>query len=179
MLLLTFSWLFYVNYIENKVKREMLESIKNNPYFELRAQSINMTLKQLGLESDPNDDLYGIVMDWSMKDVIATVVSFKTGDASLYLSSGQIFIGGYSHESILNASIEFINLGKKFLSKAKKIESNVQIKEDKVYFHFLTESGRYYIVEEKTKIDDKSSDILDLFHAANEIITEYRILSKK
>jgi hypothetical protein len=33
--------------------------------------------------------VYGTIMDWDIGETIVTVVAFKTGDASMYLSSGK------------------------------------------------------------------------------------------
>lgn len=75
----------------NKIKA------KENPYAGFRNQSLSVTPEQLELELD-NDKMivYGIVMDWDIGKAVATVVTFQTGDASLYLSAGQIYIGGFA-----------------------------------------------------------------------------------
>jgi len=77
---------------DDKVKET---KVADNPYLDLRTQAINVTPDQLQLQLDNDKDIYGIVMDWNMGDAIVTVVSFKTGDASVYLSTGQAFIGGW------------------------------------------------------------------------------------
>ncbi len=57
---------------------------------------------QLQLQLENDNDIYGLVMDWNMGDAIVTVISFKTGDASVYLTTGQAFIGGYAHETVIS-----------------------------------------------------------------------------
>lgn len=155
------------------------QKLTKNPYNQYRTQAINTTLDQLELKSESADDVFGIIMDWNMGAVIATVVAYKTGDASLYLNSGQIYKGGNSHKTIVKASNEFISIGKQYLSKAKKTDKKEPTNENKVNFYFLTESGRYYIEEDNAKIDDNSSELIDLFYAGNQIITEYRTLTEK
>lgn len=153
--------------------------LAENPYNKLRNIAINMTLDQLELKSESTDEVYGIIMDWNMGNAVATVVAYKSGDASLYLSSGQVFIGGYAHETVVNASNEFIKLGNQNFTKAKKTDKDEPTKEDKVNFYFLTKSGRYYIEEDNAKINDNSSELIDLFYAGNQIITEYRTITEK
>src|ERR1700677_1402473 len=74
-------------------------------YLSLRSSAIGRTPEELGLEpaSDPSV-AYGVVMDWGMatpgglKTAVATLTSFSSGDASLYLSTGGGVIGGIGHE---------------------------------------------------------------------------------
>ncbi|MBU2556953.1 MAG: hypothetical protein KJ578_04145 [Bacteroidetes bacterium] len=161
---------------KDKVKET---KVADNPYLDLRTQAINVTPDQLQLKLDNDKDIYGIVMDWNMGDAIVTVVSFKTGDASVYMSTGQAFIGGYAHETVINAAKQFVISGEKYFSKAIKTENSEPTKEQKVDFYFLTKSGRYYIEEDFTKIENSTSDLLGLFEAGNQVITEYRLKTDK
>lgn len=153
--------------------------VADNPYSGLRSQAINVTPDQLQLKLDNDNDIYGIVMDWNMGDAIVTVVSFMTGDASVYLSTGQTFIGGYAHETVINAAKQFVVTGQKYFSKAIKTENSEPTNEKKVDFYFLTKSGRYYIEDDFTKIENNTSDLLGLFAAGNQVITEYRLITDK
>ncbi len=160
----------------DKVKKT---KVKDNPYSGLRNQAINVTPDQLQLQHDNDNDIYGLVMDWNMGNAIVTVVSFKTGDASVYLSTGQAFIGGYAHETVINAAKQFVIDGEKYLSKASKTENTEPTHESKVDFYFLTKSGRYYIEDDSEKIENKTSDLYGLFESANQVITEYRLITDK
>ena len=153
--------------------------VADNPYPELRNQAINVTPDQLQLQLDNDNDIYGIVMDWNMGDAIATVISFKTGDASVYLSTGQVFIGGYAHETVINAAKQFVIAGEKYLSKSIQTENTEPTDEKKVDFYFLTKSGKYYIEDDFTNIENNTSDLLGLFEAGNQVITEYRLITDK
>jgi hypothetical protein len=68
---------------------------KENAFEGLRNMAFTATPEQLGL-SLPADKtvVYGVIMDWEMGGATATTVSYQTGDASLYLSSGGGVIGG-------------------------------------------------------------------------------------
>ena len=161
---------------ENNVKET---KVKENPYPGLRIQAINVTPDQLKLQLDNDNDIYGLVMDWNMGDAIVTVISFKTGDASVYLSTGQAFIGGYAHETVINAAKQFVEDGEKYLSKATKTENTEPTRENKVDFYFLTKSGKYYIEDNFEKIENKTSELFGLFESANQVITEYRLITDK
>ncbi|MDR2010671.1 MAG: hypothetical protein LBQ22_09335 [Bacteroidales bacterium] len=159
---------------ETEVKKTKLDE---NPYQGLREQAISATPEQLQLQLENEEELYGIVMDWNMGDAIATVVSFKTGDASVYLSTGQGFIGGYAHETVVNSAKNFIVIGKRYLSKAKKTEKTEPMSKTGVNFYFLTKAGKFYIEEDFTLIENEKSEFLELFEAGNQVITEYRLIS--
>ena len=153
--------------------------VKDNPYIGLRNQAINVTPEQLQLQLENDNDIYGLVMDWNMGDAIVSVISFKTGDASVYLNTGQAFIGGYAHETVINAAKQFVTEGEKYLQKATKTDNTEPTKENKVDFYFLTKSGKYYIEDDFVKIENETSELFGLFEAGNQVITEYRIISDK
>ena len=161
---------------EDNVKKT---KVKDNPYLGLRNQAINVTPEQLQLQLDNDNDIYGLVMDWNMGDAIVSVVSFKTGDASVYLSTGQAFIGGYAHETVINAAKQFVAEGEKYLSKATKTDNTEPTNENKVDFYFLTKSGKYYIEDDFGKIENETSELYGLFESANQVITEYRLITDK
>ena len=164
-----------VNQEDNVTKTK----VKDNPYPGLRNQAINVTPEQLQLQLDNDNDIYGLVMDWNMGDAIVTVISFKTGDASVYLSTGQAFIGGYAHETVINAAKQFVAEGEKYLSKATKTDNTEPTNENKVDFYFLTKSGKYYIEDDFGKIENETSELYGLFESANQVITEYRLITNK
>ena len=164
-----------VNQEDNVTKTK----VKDNPYPGLRNQAINVTPEQLQLQLDNDNDIYGLIMDWNMGDAIVSVISFKTGDASVYLSTGQAFIGGYAHETVINAAKQFVAEGEKYLSKATKTDNTEPTNENKVDFYFLTKSGKYYIEDNFEKIENKTSELYGLFEAGNQVITEYRLITDK
>ena len=116
--------------------------VKENPYPKLRAQAINVTADQLKLELNDDKAVYGIAMDWNIGDAVVTVFSFTTGDASVYISTGQVFIGGYAHKTVINAAKEFAALGQDYILKASKTDKTEPTNESKVDFYLLTKSGK-------------------------------------
>lgn len=150
--------------------------IQDNPYTDLRSQAINVTAEQLQINPSENE-LFGIVMDWNMGDAIVTVSAFSTGDASVYMSTGQAFIGGSSHESVINAAKQFIKKGIGYLPNAVKTDKTDTAPPNKIRFYFLTKDGRSYMETDMKSIEDGHSDLLELFEAANVVITEYRMIA--
>ncbi|GAA4281646.1 hypothetical protein [Gaetbulibacter aestuarii] len=160
-------------------KKFKKSSLTENPYRDFRDLAMRVTPEQLHLQLEKDKDLYGMIMDWNMGNAIATVVSFKTGDASVYLSTGQAFIGGFDHESIQQAAKHFLAVGTQYLIKATKTERTEPTNDQKIDFYFLTKSGRYYLEEDIYKIKNRTSELLELFESGNQVTTEYRLLEEK
>ncbi len=157
----------------------MKTKVKENPYLKLRTQAINVSADQLKLNLKDDKAVYGIVMDWNMSDAIVTVFSFTTGDASVYISTGQVFIGGYAHETVIKVAKEFAGIGQKYVSKAIKTNEIEPTNESKVDFYFLTKSGKYYIEDDLINIENGKSELSELFEAGNKVMTEYRLITDK
>jgi len=154
--------------------------VQENMYPELRNKSLTVTADELNLKLDSNKTIvYGAVMDWDIGQAIATVVSFQTGDASLYISAGQIYIGGYAHENVRNAGLAFVNESQNYLSKAKATKNTSLPDKGCVRFYFLTNKGKFTFQETVENITSKNSDWTPLFNLGNNIITEYRTTTDK
>lgn len=149
---------------------------KNNPYNDLRHLALSATAKQIGIQL-PIDQtkIYGIIMDWDLGEGTATLVSFLSGDASLYLSSGGGFIGSGRHDNVKQAARAFINKAETYLSKTTKTETALLPDKDGVNFYFLTNEGKFVGQEEMKNFENNSSEWLDLFEEGNKLITEIRI----
>jgi len=155
-------------------------NVKENMYPELRTKSLTVTPEQLNLTLDNNKTIvYGAVMDWDIGDAIVTVIAFQTGDASLYISAGQIYIGGYAHENVRNAGLAFVNEAQYYLSKAKAIDSIPLPDKGNVRFYLLTNKGKFTFQETVDKITNKNSEWTKLFELGNNVITEYRTTTEK
>ena len=154
--------------------------VQENMYPELRNKSLTVTANELQLKLDSNKTIvYGAIMDWDIGQAIATVVSFQTGDASLYISAGQIYIGGYAHENVRNAGLAFVNESQNYLSKAKATEDTSLPDKGCVRFYFLTNKGKFTFQETVENITSKKSDWKQLFELGNNVITEYRTTTDK
>src|ERR1700683_482132 len=81
-----------------------------NPYEDLKRLAYSTTYEQLHLpEAGGKEILYGVLMDWDYEGkAIITLVSFRTGDASLYFSTGAVIIGGGQHAEVAETSKAFI-----------------------------------------------------------------------
>lgn len=153
---------------------------KENAFKGLRNMAFTATPEQLGL-SLPTDKTvaYGVIMDWEMGGVTATTVSYQTGDASLYLSSGGGVIGGGQHQNVKNAAQKFVSLAQTFLDKTIKTEIMPLPSTDEVKFYLLTNKGVFVGQETMNNFENNSSSWLKLFEEGNNVLTELRKTSEK
>ncbi len=148
---------------------------KMSAYEGMRGLALGVTTDQIDVQL-PNDKtkVYGVVMDWDFGKGTATFVSFLSGDAKLYLSSGGGFFGGGEHEKVKQATIEFINNAGHHLGKTIKTETTPLPDKNGIKFYFLTNKGKFVATEQMSNIENNSSEWVELFEEGNKIITEIR-----
>ena len=150
-----------------------------NPYEEFRNKAFKVTPVDLELDLPLSDTtVYGVIIDWPIQTNVATIVVFSTGDASVYLKSGQIFIGGFAYPSIQSLAKEMISGAQKLLSETGKADSYALPDSSLVKFSFLTNNGIYVHHETEESIDRNQSQWTTLFYKGNQIITEYRLITQ-
>jgi len=154
--------------------------VKENLYVELRDMAFKTTPDKLGI-SLPADKtiVYGVIMDWEIGGAIATIVSYQTGDASLYLSSGGAVIGGGQHQKVNNEARQLVSLSQKYLSNATKADMSPLPASNEVKFYLLTNKGVYVGQEQMKNFENNSSVWFQLFEQGNKVLTELRNVSKK
>lgn len=146
-----------------------------NPYQDLRNLALNVTPEQLELTIPPDETrVFGVVMDWSIDDATATFISFETGDASMYLSSGGGMIGGVGHKNIVDAAKAFVTKAQSYIDKAERVSTTPLPDRNYVRFYFLTNKGKFSAQENIQNFDNNTSPWLPLFEEGNKVITELR-----
>lgn len=165
---------------EKENEKSTQTSLKEeNPYMEMREAALTVTPEQLGIDiSEDSTFVYGIVMDWEIDDsTIATIVSFKTGDASLYLSSGGGIIGGGQHDSANIASKKFVELGNNYIAEEVPVAKTTLPIKNEILFYILTNKGVFIKHEEMINFENNSSSLLPLFNQGNIVLSELRKIS--
>lgn len=118
--------------------------------------------------------VYGIVMDWDVRNGTASIISFMTGDASIYFSSGGGIIGGGTQEDVKIIAMGFVDEAQQMLGKTKKVEQTPLPDKDRVVFYLLTNEGIFSAQDELENLRNQTSVWLGLFLTANEVINELR-----
>jgi hypothetical protein len=167
------------NKLASKQLQEEKSQIKENNYKVLRDIAFSVTPENLNLTLPKDKTVaYGAIMDWDFKGTTVTVVAFQTGDASLYLSSGQIFIGGFAHDNIKNSAIEFVSISQSYLTKATKTSSTLVADKNCIRFYILTNNGIYTHQETVEYITQDTNEWSKLNRFGQNIITQYRQISE-
>jgi hypothetical protein len=160
------------NWDTEKIKETQ---VKENMFPVMRRKALTTTGTQLNLKLDSNKTIaYGVIMDWNIGQAIVTVVAFQTGDASMYVSTGQIYIGGYAHKNIRNAGLAFVSEAQSYLAKAIVTDNTSLPGKGCVKFYILTNKGKYTFQETIENLENKCSDWIRMFHLGNDIISQYR-----
>lgn len=86
--------------------------VSENHYAKLREHALNVLPYMVGAGTDlPIDHVYGVVVEWPINGAVMTVSAFQNGDSSLYLSTGQLFIGGGGKPAIASAAKRLVEEG--------------------------------------------------------------------
>ena len=175
---------FYAIKYGNKAKKDITNYQENtenqteqNPYSGIRNMAFSVTSEQLGLNGIEKDQVFGIISEMDMDGATATVVTFATGDTSLYLSSGGGIIGAGQHESVQKVVKKYVESGQKYLNKGIKIEKAELPKSGMTHFNFLTDNGIYSIEKHTTELESGKSEFSNLFVELNEVIAQIRMKS--
>jgi hypothetical protein len=169
----------------NKPKKETTEkteqtekTAEQNPYMDMRKMALTVTAEQLGFQI-PEDSIkvYGIITDLDMNGGTATVVTYLTGDASIYLSSGGGFIGAGQHESVKKVTKEFVDNGHLISFKGKQYENTDLPTNGNANFYFLSNARNTKITESIAKMKSGESEFSKLFADLYNVMTEIRLKS--
>lgn len=140
--------------------------------------ALNMPAGQFGIDASSEFVLYGVVLDWNVGEGVATFIAFKSGDASMYTSTGGGIIGGVGHDNVKLAAQSLVRRSEYFIKDAQKTNDISVASDGTVKFFFLTTNGRFVTEESLDNLDNGSSPWLELFVEANKLITEHRALGE-
>ena len=151
-----------------------------NKFEALRSQAFNVTTEDLGVTVKDSLEVYGVIMDWGLDDETATLVSYASGDASLYLSSGGGIIGGGIHENVSMAAKELASDADTYFSESETpaIKYTMPVKGE-VFFYFLTQKGVFTKRDSMENFEAGTSQLQSLFDNGNVVISELRAVSEK
>ncbi|MBE99737.1 hypothetical protein [Flavobacterium coralii] len=148
-----------------------------NKYNALRQQAFTVTTENLGIKLKDSLEVYGLIMDWGIDDEVATVVSYASGDASLYLSSGGGIIGGGSHENIDVAAKGLVYEANHYLEgNDTTVEKFAMPGKDEVFFYFITQKGVYMKHDNMTNLENRTSEVQFLFDKGNIVLEQLRLI---
>jgi hypothetical protein len=141
----------------------------------MRNTALHIVPGQLKLTIPDNETLvYGVVMDWNMGDTLVTLVSYITGAANMYLSTGGSVLGGGKNPSVGEAASELVTMAQSYIFRATPVTTFELPPVGCVRFFLLTNHSKLAAQEQLGYFDNGTSPWLPLFEKANEVITEMR-----
>ncbi|MBS1553329.1 MAG: hypothetical protein JSU09_00260 [Bacteroidetes bacterium] len=142
-------------------------------YEEYRKKALEMTATQLGVEDESGTVIiYGVVIDWWELGEIATVVSFWSGDSSVYYGTGPFIDSGPKHDNVFAAATEVVSLAYNYLNNVSLCEKTPLAKQGDVTFYFMTNKGKFCASEGIQSIKNEKSIWGDLYHASKRLVVE-------
>lgn len=164
----------------NRIKKENEQKkLTENPYPDFRNMAFSTTPEQLEItQNDSILSVYGCIVDWCSGQNVVTIVSFQTGDVSMYLSLGKIYIGGSGHESIKSAGLELIKETSLNLDSTHFTNNYSLPSKDNINFYLVTNKGKYLASENFENMKNENSIWLKSFNIVNKIISNYRQINE-
>jgi hypothetical protein len=142
-------------------------------YLEMRNRAFTTKADKIGLQSDTLEP-YGIIVETGLQNGISTVVIYKTGDASMYFSSGGGYIGGIGHEEIRNAVSKTIEKTQDQIPRMKPTNEYPLVERGQVRVYALTPSGLFYDESTESAVFDSDSAARVIFSEIQDVITGFR-----
>jgi hypothetical protein len=129
--------------------------------------------------SDSQPNVFGIVMDLPISDGhTATIVSMCDGHASLYTTSTFGILGGFSHESVRIASIEFVNAAQSHYDGAAATTDFPYPASDHVRFYLLGFDGVRVVDAPISSVESNNHKYSNMWTAGQRVLTALRLITE-
>jgi hypothetical protein len=142
----------------------------------LRDQALRTPPEKLGFVADADfPDVYGVLVDWPLGDVVASILTLRDGSASLYTTSTFGIIGGGGHASVRAAAQSCVRVAADCLARSQAVADCPLPTNDEVYFYLLTYAGVRRCVSDLDALPSGADPTAPLFGAAQEVLTQLRM----
>ncbi len=153
---------------------------EESPGVGLRQMVLTTSAEKLGFSADADfPTVYGVLTEWDIDGVTATVMSLRDGTASLYTTSTFGIIGGQGHESVRQAAARHVKTANQFAKSGKPVTEFAYPKSGQVFYYLLTYNGVQLVTGDMTAIERGPDPTRPLFAAAQDVLTELRLITEK
>jgi len=121
----------------------------------------------------------GVLMETGYEKAVATLVSFITGDASIYFSSGGGIMGGQGHAEVRIAARRFTQFAGVHISEMCKCAEYPLPGVGQTTFYVITAGGIYTLSASEQVLGGGSHDFSPLFHTGHYLIARLRMTTEK
>ena len=155
-------------------------SPRDEMYLGLRDLALHTKAEEIGLKPGNDREPYGVIMDIDVSGRTATVTSFATGDASLYLVGGGGTIGsGQASEGVAAAAKVFVRASAAHLAEMTRANKQPLPEAGQVTFYVLTNSGVYTARRTEQALGGGKDSLSPLFYAGQEVLTQIRLVEER
>ena len=142
----------------------------------LRNQALTVSAKDLGVSQSTHEP-FAVVMDIGYTQAVVTVVSFASGDASIYFSTGGGVLGGVGHESVRKAAIAFVHESSHLTGKMQPAANCPYPAPGAVRFYVRTNAGTLAAEAPEKELASGKSALSPLYIAGQDVITQLRLIT--
>lgn len=147
---------------------------------DLRKMALTTPPEKFGIKPTKEfPRVYGVLMDWPIGDVTATVFSSSAGAASLYTTATFGIIGGEGHESVRKAAIKFVSAADRLFDLATPTTEYPYPAANHVRFYLLTFDGVRVVDTDLASIENGTSKYGEFFGLGQDVLTELRLVTEK
>ena len=149
-------------------------------YRGLREQALSLRRSEVGIPApSPATAPWGVVMDMGQANATVTVVAFGDGNASIYFSSGGGRIGGGQRDEIGRAALAAVAVAARFPSEMRATTEYPAPAPGETRFYLRTDGGVLGAGAPTADLGNGRHPLAPLFHAMQEVITQYRLLEER
>jgi hypothetical protein len=159
-----------------------LPPIKNSAEMmrEMRLKMLTAAPGDFGQKPTPEfPRVSGVVMDWPIQVGTITLVSFSTGDASIYSTGTFGVLGGSGHESVRSAATNCVKTAQSYYDDATPTKEYPYPANGRVCFYLVGYDGVWVIDADLDEVKRDGAKYSALYIAAQRVITELRMITQK
>jgi hypothetical protein len=148
-------------------------------YRDLRQQVFAISPSKIGISPTAPDQVWGVLMETGYPEAVATLVTVADGTVSLYFSNGGGIIGVGQHEGLRKACMEFLSFSQSFVKQTSPTKAFPLPARGSTRFYLLTLEGVRTAEFNEDDLGNNKLPLSPLFHKADEVITQARIVDER
>jgi hypothetical protein len=145
-------------------------------YVGLRDTILSLDPTSVGIhQTAATPNVWGVVMDWSLDDAVATIVSLADGTTSMYLSTGGGSLGAGEHPAAAAASLSAVRLAETMLDDFPGATGSPLPPRGRTALTLLTFSGLRRFEDDNAAFENDASRVSPVANAMQNVIHEIQV----
>ena len=146
-------------------------------YTDLRSRALAITQAELG-ELPETPSVLGVLMDTRYPEAVMTLVGLADGTTSLYFSNGGGMIGGGQHPRVAAATQRLVAVGARSLDLLSAASDFPLPPLGVTQLIAVTPTGNASAAGSEKDLGAGEHELSELFYAAQDVITELRLVEE-